>query len=39
VVKARTVARATVRTKVVKPPVKAVVIAAVAAPRRAARAS
>jgi CarD family transcriptional regulator len=39
VVKARTVARATVRTKVVKPPVKAVVIAAAAAPRRAARAS
>jgi len=39
-VKARTVARATVRAKVVKPPVKAaVVIASAAAPRRAARAS
>ena len=38
-VKARTVARATVRTKVAKPPVKAVVMASASAPRRAARAS
>ena len=37
-VKARNVARATARTKVVKP-AKAAVVAAVAAPRRAARAS
>src|SRR5690349_14710325 len=37
--KARNVARATVRTKVVKTPVKAVVMAPAPAPRRAARAS
>jgi CarD family transcriptional regulator len=37
--KARNVARATVRTKVVKTTVKAVVLAPAAAPRRAARAS
>ena len=37
--KARNVARATVRAKVVKSPVKAVVLATAPAPRRAARAS